>query len=167
MLLALSAAFIFGCKKDDDNTNDGGTNNTKAALIKTWQSQSVVAYDVNSVIKQLPIYARGGSANLYDFGSFSVTFKSDGTFQRNDLDGANTTGTWALASDNKTITMTSTSGAVLKYSAESVTDKTATFKYILNVKNPTGIDAQIIDKAKSLGSPVQDGAYLNLVVTPK
>lgn len=167
MLLALSAAFIFGCKKDDDNTNTGGSNGTKTNLTKTWQAQAVEGITGNTVVPKLTVYTKGGSANLYDFSTFSVNFKSDGTFQQTGLDGTNSTGTWTLGSDNKTITMTSTGGSVVTYTADPVTAQSATFKYILNVKNPKGIDAQIINVAQSKGLTINDGAYLNLVVIPK
>ncbi|PQA60285.1 lipocalin family protein [Siphonobacter curvatus] len=170
MLLALSAAFIFGCKKDDDNTDNGGSNGTKVALQKSWQADEVkgVAAPVN-----LSVYKRNRTDNLpdiVDFSKFYVTFKADGTFERSEIDNTNsvTTGTWTLSADNKTITMVSAGGGgTLTYNVEAVDNNSATFKYVINVKNPTALDKEIIVRAGAKGVVLPDGSYLLFNVKPR
>ncbi len=169
MFLALSAAFIFGCKKD--NETDSSASTVKTNLSKTWQAQSVKGIPGGTGSFGITVYTRGGgSANLInDLENFFVTFKEDGTFERSSLDTPGTVekGTWTLASDNKTITMNTSTGATLTYVADPVTATNATFKYTINVKNPTGLDLQIVQKATALGSTLPEGSTLNFEVIPK
>lgn len=166
MFLALSTALIFGCKKDNENGSSEAA--VKANLSKSWQAQSVKGMTPSGF--ELNVYTKGSSVNLIDaLGAFYVTFKNDGTFERSPLDGSTQPekGTWTLGSDNKTITMKTTTGATLTYLADPVTANSATFRYNINVTNPTGLDAMIVEKAKAFGQTLPAGSYLNFNVIPK
>lgn len=171
MFLALSAALVFGCKKDNEPDSSATSATVKANLSRTWQAQTVKGIPGGSGSFGITVYTRGGgSANLInDLANFFVTFKQDGTFERSSLDtpGAVESGTWTLASDNKTITMKSSTGATLTYVADPVKATNATFKYTINVKNPTGLDLQIVQKAAAMGSTLPEGSTLNFEVIPK
>ncbi|WP_157830220.1 hypothetical protein [Siphonobacter sp. SORGH_AS_0500] len=166
MFLALSAALVFGCKKDNE-TDSSAT--VKANLTKSWQAQKVEGKTPAGIT--LNVYTKGSTTNLIDaLGTFYVTFKSDGKFERSSLDPSSTqpeTGTWTLGSDNKTITMVTSTGATLTYVADPVTANSATFKYNINVTNPTGIDALIVARAQAFGQSLPAGSYLNFYVVPK
>ncbi|MDB5242152.1 MAG: hypothetical protein JWP57_2777, partial [Spirosoma sp.] len=100
-LLAAVGLFVASCKKDSPVP----AVQTKSQLIaRTWQMQTANVTVTSSGLT-LPVYTKGGTANLSDFSKYQLTLNSDGKFTL--FDGAqNQTGTWQLVNNDSQMVWT-------------------------------------------------------------
>ncbi|MBO0933818.1 hypothetical protein [Fibrella aquatilis] len=105
----------------------GGTKVVPVAerIQKSWSAQSVKEGTT-------PVFTKGGSSTKPGYGSFRLELASGGVARFTDFDGITCIGTWAISSDEKTLTLTGltppptgTNGTI-SFTISSLTDNSLT-----------------------------------------
>lgn len=137
-IFAILALSFTGCKKDEAST---GANTKETLTSKTWNFSKM---ETNSTIAEIKTLEAFMSAMM---SGATFKFNADGTFAMTPVPGGlvdNETGTWTLADDNKTLTVTSgTENSVTVYTIASISSSELKFTQTddLDYSAPDGSDA--------------------------
>ncbi|GAB3337547.1 hypothetical protein GCM10027299_48760 [Larkinella ripae] len=103
LFLLMGTTLFVSCGKDDDT--DQPAVKTKAEMIvRNWEVQTG---SVGQGTLMIPGYTKGAANNLVDMSKFRLEFKSNGDFVQTGIEGAATTGKWALSENDTKLTLTS------------------------------------------------------------
>ncbi|GAB3902322.1 hypothetical protein GCM10028803_28740 [Larkinella knui] len=99
----MGTTLFVSCSKDEDDTP---AVKTKAEMIaRTWEVQTGV---ITVGTLAVPGYTKGNPGNLVDMSKFRLEFKSNGDLVQTSLEGASSTGKWALSENDTKLTLTTT-----------------------------------------------------------
>ena len=102
LFLLMGTTLLVSCNKDDDETP---AVKTKAEILaRTWEVQTGAIGA--GAIPPVTGYTKGNAGNLVDMSKFRLEFKSNGDLVQTSLEGATTTGKWALSDNDTKLTLT-------------------------------------------------------------
>jgi hypothetical protein len=161
-LFVISGLFIISCKKDSPVP----AVDTKTKLIaRTWQMQTA-SITVTSSGLALPVYTKGGTANLSDFSKYQLSLNSDGKFTL--FDGAqNQTGTWQLLNNDTQMDWTNADNTKTTYKVNtaSATNLDLEYQVLTTTQNPT--EKGYLAQAQALGFDVSKGLTISTKLIPQ
>lgn len=161
-LLAVVGLFMTGCIKDSPVP---AAQNKAQLIARTWQMQTA-SVTVTSTGLTLPVYTKGGTANLSDFSKYQLALTSDGKFSL--FNGTQTqTGTWQLLNNDTQLILTYTDNTTQTntVSTASATNLDLAYQVPTTTQNPT--EKGYLAQAQALGMDVSKGLTISTKLIPQ
>ena len=155
-LLAVIGLFMASCIKDSPVP---ASQNKTQLIARNWQMQTATV-TVTSTGLTLPVYTKGGTANLSDFSKYQLTLTSDGKFTL--FDGAQSqTGTWQLLNNDTQMDWTFADNTKRTYTVNtaSATNLDLQYQVLTTTQNP--IEKGYLAQAQALGQDISKGMTIS------